>query len=175
MQDIKKLLQYIVNDFQEPKDKYSNNFYFKEIIIENFKEFEKAENYFIKNKSIKNYNNYIRTEFNLAVSIDNLRAWIEIDCTNWGRPEFKFLEIIYNVSNAIKHKTISKKKINKYLDSVLDIEIRQLSPFGGLPWEGHLLKVNCKTEKDNVKELRDFKLVVKRALKEIENYMVKVN
>lgn len=158
-------------NFQEPKDKDSNDFYLNCIIMKNFEEFEEAEKNFIKNKSTANRNNYIRTAFNLAVSIDNLRDWIEINCSDWGKPEFEYLEIIYNVSNAIKHKTISKKKVNKYLDSVLDLEIRQLSPFGGLPWEGHLLRVQCKTEKENSYELRPFKLLARRALKELENCM----
>ena len=166
--NILEKIKYIVNDFKEPKEKYSIHFYFHEIVIKNFNEFEKAENEFLKQKDLAgNYENYIRTAFNLAVSIDNLRDWFglkPLDCQKYG------LQLIYNIANTIKHKTIKRKNVNKYLDDVYDLKVIQITPFYGIDKRlDHILRVACKTDNSLAKEPADFKKIVESAINELQN------
>jgi len=160
-----ELFKYLTNYFEEPQNKYSNDFYLNEVIKVNFVEFEEAENKFIAYHSQKgNYENYIRTAFNLAVSIDNLRDWEKF-------PEsYTYLQIMKNISNSIKHKNLNNKKSNKYFDSIYKLTVEQITPFNAHDKRlGFILRVLCKT--DSPCEIpRDFKYIATNAIKEIENY-----
>ncbi|OGH94092.1 MAG: hypothetical protein A2039_06880 [Candidatus Melainabacteria bacterium GWA2_34_9] len=168
--NILEKIDYIVNDFQEPKDKYTVDFYLNEIIKVNFQEFEKAEDTFLEYKKLAgNYENYIRTAFNLAVSIDNLRDWLKLEplnCQKYG------LQLIYNIANSIKHKIIERKNKNKYLDDVYDLKVIPMTPFYGIDKRlDHILRVSCKTDNLLVKEAADFKKIAESAINELEQHI----
>lgn len=163
--DQEEFFKYLTNHFEEPQNKYSNDFYLNEVIKVNFVEFENAENEFIEYHSKKgNYENYIRTAFNLAVSIDNLRDWEKIS------ESYNYLQIIRNIANAIKHKNLNNNKSNKYFDSIYKLAVEQITPFNAHDKRlGFILRVLCKTNSP-CEIPRDFKFIAINSIKELENY-----
>lgn len=166
-------IKNLLNLFNEPVDKYSNDFYLNSVIKVNFLEFEQAEECFFKNKQ-KYYSNYIRTAFNLAVSIDNLRAWENIS------DEYEKLHIIKNIANAIKHKKLKDTEKNKYFLSLDNLNVNKKFIYGGAIDRNSqdILRITCEIEKNKngkIQELRDFKWLAEKAIQELSNYLSSKN